>query len=257
MQFDYIILGGTGLVGSAVVEYLRFLGADCLSLHSKNYDQYIGSSAKVVINCNGNSYRFKANQDPKWDFGASVDSVQRSLFDFKTDMYIYMSTIDVYNHRQNPELNHENIPIDYLKLDAYGFHKWVAERLVEKYARNALILRLGTVIGNGLKKGPIFDLLNQNPVFMSLDSKISLVDTQTIARIVAFLIESGVKREIFNITGHGGVKLRDLQPMVPFQFKTQAESLHQYDISNTKIHALYPMPTSLETAQRYIQSRQA
>lgn len=76
----YIVLGGTGLIGSAVCEYLQSRGKPVISVNSRNYKDYIGMHTKVLINCNGNSFRYRANQDPCWDFEVSVTSVERSLF---------------------------------------------------------------------------------------------------------------------------------------------------------------------------------
>ena len=93
---SFIVIGGTGLFGSAVVAHLRGLGADVLALDSKKYGAAVGQTADVLVNCNGNTFRYKAIQDPPWDFQASVASVHRSLFDFRVELYIYLSTIDVY-----------------------------------------------------------------------------------------------------------------------------------------------------------------
>ena len=148
---SFIVLGGTGLIGSAVVAHLRRQGGDVLSVNSQNYQELVGQSADVLINCNGNTFRFKANQDPHWDFRASVESVERSLYDFRIGLYIYVSTIDVYPILNDPEQNSEDCPIDLGAIDPYGFHKRIAERLVEKYAPRSVVFRCGTAIGRGLK----------------------------------------------------------------------------------------------------------
>src|SRR2546421_11339278 len=73
-----IVLGGTGLIGSAVCEHFTSNGHVVIPINSKNYEQCAGSQADVLVNCNGNSYRFKAGQNPRWDFDASVLSVEKS-----------------------------------------------------------------------------------------------------------------------------------------------------------------------------------
>src|SRR3989442_1009750 len=103
-----IVLGGTGLIGSAVCERFRSHGHSVVCIGSKNYQSSVGAEADVLINCNGNSYRYKAAQSPRWDFEASVLSVEKSLFDFKAGYYIYFSTVDVYHELADPKQNAES-----------------------------------------------------------------------------------------------------------------------------------------------------
>jgi len=252
---DFIVLGSMGLIGSNLCRFLADHGHHVLKVHSANYDELVGSSARVLVNCSGNAFRFRANQDPVWNFSASVESVQRSLFDFPVGLYIHISTVDVYHERGNPAANRETAAIDTSRLDTYGFHKWLAERVVEKYAQRSLILRVGTVVGEGLKKGPVFDLLRGAPMHMSLDSKLSIIDTDHLAQAVGILSSASVEHEIFNLTGTGPVELRFLATLLgdPVHFAEGAEeTLHLYDISNDKIRDHMPMPTSIEMAGAFM-----
>jgi nucleoside-diphosphate-sugar epimerase len=252
---SFIVIGGTGLVGSAVVAHLRGLGAEVLELDSKSYAQAVGRTADVLVNCNGNTFRFKANQNPCWDFRASVESVQRSLFDFDVELYIYVSTIDVYDVLDDPTRNREDSPIDLGRIDPYGFHKWMSERLVEKYARRSGILRCGTVIGPGLKKGPVFDLLEGQPLFMSPESTLSLVDTDLAARAVSAIVEQWPERTTVNVTGTGPAKVTDLAAAtrMPARVAPGAErKVHRYHVNNEKLRAMMPVPSSLEIGRRFI-----
>ena len=254
-ETPYIVLGGTGLIGSAVCAYLESQGKSVVSVNTRNYKDNIGKRAKVLINCNGNSFRYRANQNPCWDFEVSVTSVERSLFDFKTDHYIYISTVDVYNMKDDPAQNHENCTIDTVKLDSYGFHKWLAESLVQKFAARSVILRLGTVIGEKLKKGPIYDILNEQELHMSLDSELSFIDTKNIARAINVIIDKGIKDEIINVTGTGSVRLRDLQHKLPFPIRVAPGSetvKHSYNINNTKLCDILPIHTSMEITEEFL-----
>src|SRR5262245_11407381 len=138
-QPTVIVLGGTGLIGSAICERLRQAGCAITALNSKNYSAHLGTTADVLINCNGNSYRYKAAKDPRWDFEAIVLSVEKSLFDFKYERYFYVSTIDVYDEIGDLSRTREDVAIHPERLHPYGFHKWLAERLVERFAEHSLI----------------------------------------------------------------------------------------------------------------------
>ena len=50
---------------------------------------------------------------------------------------------------------------------------------MQKYCLSSIILRLGTVLGDNLIKGPIFDLLNGNPLHMSYNSNLSFIDNES------------------------------------------------------------------------------
>jgi nucleoside-diphosphate-sugar epimerase len=240
-KLSVIVLGGTGLVGSAICARLARDGHEVLAVNTKNYDRAVGKSADLLVNCNGNSYRYKAAQDPRWDFEASVSSVERSIFDFERSRYIYFSTIDVYNDIGDPNRNHERAEINPRELHPYAFHKWLAERLVEKFCQNHLILRCGTVLGPGLKKGPLFDLLHNEPLHMALDSELSLIDTDTIAdAIVAFAGGSSASnaREIINLTGAGPASLRELcaEAGLSGRLAPGAEKVtYRYNINNARL----------------------
>lgn len=257
-DLDFIVLGGTGLVGSELCSYLKRNGASVLAINSSNYAEHRGASANVLVNCNGNTFRFKANQNPAWDFEASVITVEQSLYDFVVQLYIYISTVDVYNILTSPEHNHEAYPICPEKLDYYGFNKWIAERLVEKHAKSSLILRLGSVVGNGMKKGPLYDLLHTKPLYMSLDSELTFIDTETIARAISAIVATGISGETINLTGTGSAKLRDLSSMLtpPVMLGSGADTLtYRYNINNAKIRRIMPIPASSEVAKHYIDNQ--
>jgi len=250
-----IVLGARGLVGSAVCARLEGSGFDLVRVHSRNYAEHAGYEADVLINCNGNAYRFRANQDPAWDYEASVVSVERSLEDFSVDPYVYVSTIDVYSEKGDPSRNHEDMIIDSALLDAYGQHKRQAEAAVQAQARNFLILRLGTAIGDGLKKGPLYDMLHESPLHMSLDSELSLVDTAFMATAIDQFIASRPEAGVINLTGTGSVRLRDLVPFIsrPVQVLPGAENTcYSYDINTTRLQRLMSVPTSLDMARRVL-----
>ena len=166
-KVDVIVIGATGLIGTSVCQFLKNKGYTPIEIHSKIYENYVGCQARVLINCNGSSYRYHAKQNPKFDFDANVQSVKNTLFDFDYELYVYCSTVDVYPRTDSYLQTEESTPIAPSVLHPYGFHKWLAERLIEKYAENFLILRLGTVIGPNLKRGPIFDILYSKYLYLS------------------------------------------------------------------------------------------
>ena len=149
-----------------------------------NYEQFRGRSCDLLINANGNSKKFLAEQDPAKEFDASVTSVLRSLLDFPCKRYVYLSTIDVYPRVDDPRCNRETAPIDAEKVSRYGLHKYLAEQLVRKYADRWLICRLGGMVGTGLWKNSIFDILHDQPLRVSAASEYQFMNTDDVAKIV-------------------------------------------------------------------------
>jgi nucleoside-diphosphate-sugar epimerase len=253
-----IVIGGTGLIGSAVCARLSRDGHKVLSINSKNYSEHIGIHTDVLVNCNGNSYRYKAAKDPRWDFEASVLSVEKSLFDFKYSRYFYVSTIDVYNDISDLSRTQEDAPIRPEQLHPYGFHKWLAERLVERFAANSLILRTGTVIGTEMKKGPLFDLTQNKPLHMSLESELSLIDSTTIADALAEFVSTPPSFRIVNLTGTGSARLRSVLAECGMSGREAPEAeqvMYRYRIDNARLRQLFTVPTSFEMGVRFLKSK--
>ena len=250
-----IVVGGTGLIGSAVCAALARRGDDVVSVDSRNYAQHAGAEADVLVNCNGNSYRFKAAQNPQWDFEASVLSVERTLFDFRVQRYVFISTIDVYNDISDPSRNHEGAVIDPARLHPYGFHKWLAERLVERFAKQPLILRTGTAIGAGVRKGPLYDLIRREPLHMSPDSELSLIDVETIAAAIVQFISEPLPQTILNLTGTGFARLRTLCAELALDCAVApgSESVEwHYNINNDALRASFNVDSSYAMAGRFL-----
>ena len=170
-------------------------------------------------------------------------TVEKSLFDFKFGRYIYISTIDVYTEPSDPERNREDAPNDPQRLHAYGFHKWLAERMVERFANNSLVLRVGTVIGAGVKKGPLLDLLLGQPLHMSPDSELSLIDTVTITEALAQFVANPPPHRIINLTGTGTALLRKLCTDACLEWRLVPgadQVVCRYNINNSRLRELFP-----------------
>ena len=251
---DVIVIGASGLIGTSVCQFLRNKGCKPIEIHSKNYENYLGCQARVLINCNGSSYRYRAKKNPKLDFDANVQTVKNTLFDFDYELYVYCSTVDVYPHTDSHSQTEESTQITSSVLHPYGFHKWLAERLVEKYAENFLILRLGTIIGENLKKGPIFDLLNSEYLYLAPKSVLSFIHTKWINNVIEKLIQSSSQQEIYNVTGFGEVKLETL--LQKFERKPEEHDHNlstKYSINIYKLAQVVHLPNSEEMVEILIQ----
>lgn len=250
------ILGGKGFVGSAFARFCARQEKDYRVVDLDNYEQMKGEACGLLINADGNSKKFLADENPVEDFRLSVLSVLQSLEDFKSKKYVLISSIDVYPDHSHPEKNREDTAIDTECLSRYGFHKYLSELLVKYYASSWIIVRLGGVLGPGLRKNPVFDLLNDVPLRTSEESRFQYLTTDAVAEIVFKLVEKGRWGEVFNICGTGTVTLREIRswlnkPLCYFQERVPRE---RYEVNTEKIDQFFTLPDSREVARKFVLS---
>lgn len=238
------------MLGSDLVRYLskRF---DITSINRENYQTFIGKSFNIVVNANGNSKRFRANRNPVDDFFASTASVYKSIFDFPSDIYIYISSPDVYENHTGVKYTKETQKINVENLSSYGFHKNLSELIVKKYKEKFLILRPSMILGTNLKKGPIYDVIQSNPLFITLKTKLQLITTRAIAEIIETLLQNFITNEIVNVGGIGTFSFLKVGEYFDKKIEVLPKAERQiYEMNVEKIKNLYP---ALKTSEGYLQ----
>jgi nucleoside-diphosphate-sugar epimerase len=133
---EIFILGGRGLLGSALTRHCGQVGRTVTVIGRENYADLKGRSCQIFVNANGNSSKLLATKDPLGEFDASVRSVRASVLDFRFEQYVHLSSCDVYSDCTSPaSTNEEQIP-DPASQSTYGFHKYTAEQCVRHSAKN-------------------------------------------------------------------------------------------------------------------------
>jgi nucleoside-diphosphate-sugar epimerase len=237
------VLGGTGLVGSAFVRHCAAHGIACESITRANRAEYEGRICDVLVDAHGNSRKFLADRDPRADFDATVRSVGDALHAFKYGAYVLCSSCDVYNDFADSAATREDAAIDPVRQSRYGFHKRLAEQLVQYEARRHLILRFGGFVGPGLKKNPIYDILHGGPLWLHSESRLQYMHTDAAAKIVFGLLDAGKIGEVFNVCGNGLVRLQDVIERVkgPVAFKENSPRVtYEINIDKIKTHSIVP-----------------
>ena len=213
-----------------------------------NYNDFVGRKFDIIINANGNSKKFLATQKPREEFLETVASVQRSLLDFGFTTYVLCSTVDVYNDLGNPALNSEDARVDVSSISKYGLHKLLAEELVRNYSMSWLIFRFGGFVGPGLKKNSVYDLLNNVPLRVNVDSAYQYLPTDFAASAVFKILSMGVENQIFNLCGNGVVSLREVCSMVGWgdqvSYFDENPPLETYEVNIGKIKRIVEVPDS-------------
>ncbi len=240
------------MLGSDLVKYLS-QSFSVTAISKENYSQFVNHSFDILVNANGNSKRFWAIKNPLEDFTISTVSVYKSLFDFKFSTYVYISSSDVYvDHLSSASALEDQIQ-DSSKLSVYGLHKYLSEQIVKNHCKSYLILRSSMVLGQNLKKGPIFDIIEKNPLFISKASCLQMISSQEVANVIAFLTNKKIKNEIFNVGGRGIVDFKKIQTYfstpVSFQDKNETQI---YEMNVSKLNKLFPLKSSEEYLQEFV-----
>lgn len=240
------------MLGSDLVKYLS-QSFSVTSISKENYSQFINHSFDVVVNANGNSKRFWAIKNPLEDFTASTVSVYKSLFDFKFNTYIYISSSDVYVNHSSKDYTSENQIQDSSKLSPYGLHKYLSERIVENHCKSYVILRASMLLGQNLKKGPIYDIINKNPLFISKTSRLQMISTQEATNVITFLIDKKIENDIFNLGGKDIIDFEKIQTYfsspITFQDKNETQI---YEMNVSKLNNIFPLKTSEFYLQKFL-----
>lgn len=251
------IIGGNGFIGSAFVRKYEKDNIPYEIITRKNYKVFQNIECDILINANGNSKKFIAENDPILDFDLSVKSVLDSLISFRYKKYIYLSTGDVYPNQSLPEITRECKNIDFSNVSKYGFHKLLAEKLISYYADDWLIFRMGGFIGPGLKKNAIYDMLNNQDIWISEDSELQFMSTDSLVRVANEIIQKKIKNQIINISGHGVVKLSKAYSHSKSLSKYKPDAKHiRFELSLEKVEREFgiSMPKSIDEVFSYIDS---
>lgn len=250
------IIGHKGFVGSALFERLHIANEyGVTGIGRQEYSTNTGSHFDILINADGNSSKFLASKNPLKDFQMNVDTTIEIAQDFSCDLFVHISSVDVYNLMGNSSRTREDEAIEPVSLSNYGFSKYCAEQVVKRFAKKWLILRLGGMVGAGMKKGPVFDILESSKLYVHPDSLYQFINTSEVAEIILQLIKRETSNEIFNIAGTGQIRLSEIAKLANVELSEYGADIQNLNISNAKIGKLFTLSTTKETIKQYLESR--
>ncbi|HYG23853.1 MAG TPA: NAD-dependent epimerase/dehydratase family protein [Verrucomicrobiae bacterium] len=256
------IIGANGLVGSA---FARLLGRqpdiELTCVTRQNFDALPAAHSDVVIEAACNSRKFLADQDPAGEFAASVQHRLLSLQKFTAGLQLHISSVDVYNDVSSPGTTREDAPIDVRSSSRYGFHKHLAEQLVQHYASSWLIVRLAGMVGPGLRKNPVFDIINGQPLRIHPDSRYQFMLTDEVAQVAWALVQTGFRQQIFNVCGTGLISMREVAAIAQRDLNLAmlpADAIPRVvEASNEKLAALFPVNSSVYAIETFLREHRA
>jgi hypothetical protein len=148
------LIGHTGFVGQTLLRQRSFEAV----YRSTNIAQIDGCLFDMVVCAGAPAQKWIANRDPASDL-ANIEKLTRHLDRVRCDFCVLISTVDVFC---SPVGVDEESPTPEAGLHAYGTNRLRLERFVRDRFPRHLIVRLPGLVGPGLRKNVIFDLLNNN-----------------------------------------------------------------------------------------------
>lgn len=169
------ILGHTGFIGQTVFKYLKTNTSYVVFGMNKldnNYHTY-NVTFDIVINCAGTSLKYIANEN-LYSMITNELSIVDMLLKIKFKKLIHISTVDSQSSSN------------------YGKLKNIVEIIIKQLYRDSIILRPSGLIGLGLKKNVVFDIINNNDVYSTITSEYNFMTTIELAKIIYRIIRDDI-----------------------------------------------------------------
>lgn len=159
---DSALVGFSGFVGSTLLKQTQFEKL----YRSTTIGEIDGKTFNTVVCAGAPAQKWIANRDPA-DDREKIDGLIAHLKTIQCKTFILISTVDVF---KNPVDVDEQTVVDEQGLHAYGLHRRLLERFIQSHFVDHLIVRLPGLVGPGLRKNVIFDILNNNNL-TAIDSR--------------------------------------------------------------------------------------
>jgi len=156
------LIGYSGFVGGTLLKQADFEA----QYRSDNIGEIEGRSFATVVCAGAPAQKWVANREPDID-RSKIENLIEHLKNIQCDKFILISTVDVFN---DPVGVDEDTSTNETGLHYYGIHRRLLEKFVERHFTNYLIVRLPGLVGPGLRKNVVFDLLNNNNLH-AIDSR--------------------------------------------------------------------------------------
>lgn len=156
------LIGYTGFVGSALLKQRSF----DKQYRSTNIHEIAGEQFDMAVCAGAPAQKWIANKEPANDL-KNIERLMEHLRQVSCKHFILISTVDVF---KEPVEVDESSVVEETGLHPYGLHRYYLEQMVMKHFPKHLVVRLPGLVGPGLRKNALFDLLNGNNL-EALDSR--------------------------------------------------------------------------------------
>ena len=230
------LIGNTGFVGKNLKEQFHFED----EYNSTNISDIQGKEYDLIICAAIPASMWMANNFPTKDL-ENIDNLLSNIGKVKTKKFILISSICVF---KQPVINIDEDSKNFEDELAYGKNRRYAEQEIIKLFQNSMIIRLPALFGKYLKKNFIYDLLNQEPAFIT-DQKFQDIlqllnhqDQQTIQDYYVFDNAKNIwslhKEVITNDNQNHLLNILRKAKFSALNFTNSQSNFQYYDLSNLK-----------------------
>lgn len=225
------LIGYSGFVGSNILLksdfHYKYNSKNINDIKNKEFDLLICSSIPSDMQL--------ANANPDKDL-SNILELLNILKHVKAEIAVLISTIAVY---PQPVIYNENT-VDFISDSIYGKNRKIAEEEFKNIFKNNIIIRLPALFGKNLKKNFIFDIINPEPSFFTVD-KFESIKNQIKDTIVInyYNFDNKQNRYIFNrmkaIEDNKRKEIKDILLSInetSLQFTNSNSSFQFYNLDN-------------------------
>jgi nucleoside-diphosphate-sugar epimerase len=244
------VIGANGLLGQAISHELRSnnflifpIGRDYVFENLPRLD--------LLINVAGNSRKYLAETNPVFDFQENTNYLYKLLStpNINIGKFIHISSSEVYG-KMNP-FETKKSEGDRPSPDSnYGFSKLLAEQIVQNFSKSWIVFRLGGLFGQGMKKGPVFDISHGSKLRLTGDSTLQLMNASNVAKKILSVSCENWENEIYNLASPDCLTIRQIGQILnrDLHFHQDLVTYHSWlDISKIS------MVTEIESQEKQLQ----
>jgi len=183
------LFGAQGFVGTAILKSLKKLNYEVFEVTRKNFEESLGKEFDYVINAAMPAARFKAKNNPSEDFKETVEKTANIFYGTKFKKFIQISSVSARCQTDT----------------VYGRHKLAAESIVND--GNSLIVRLGPMFDDSLKKGMLIDILTGSTVYAGENSRYAFASLEFVGD---WIVKNLDRKGIQEVGAKNSISLREL-----------------------------------------------
>ena len=184
------IIGSNGFLGKSLCRISKNYEYEITEITKDTYEDYKSKKFNVLINAATPSKKFWAFQNPYLDFQKTVCLTADITYNWNYEKLVQISTISAE---------------DYANHHPYAINKKSAE-IISSY-KNSLIVRLGALYGEGLNKGPLYDLLNSKQLFVDVKSQYNYISTDFVSE---WIFQNFDRSDIVELGAYDTISLLDI-----------------------------------------------
>jgi nucleoside-diphosphate-sugar epimerase len=201
------VVGAEGYVGRAIARALaRRADVQLTAVTRSSYETARQGRYDVVVNAAMPAARFKARNDPRWDFVETVQKTADLLYGWELGKLIQVSSVSAR-----------------CQLDTiYGRHKSAAERMC--HPDRDLVVRLGPMYSEDLAKGVLVDMLEGRKVWVDGSSRYCFAPRDWVGQWIADHLD---RTGLVEVGARDGLALRDVARHVGADVEFEGPVDHQ------------------------------